>query len=215
MNDYLNNLISRTLNPAHTLKPRLPSRYELPGGLAAPSEIEVRESLSSAVPVERSKLSVPVESVSPSWMISTESAASDMLGSDLPKAHIESLAPDPISIEYPMDAADIEPAPVWGQPARVALPVQETELEPVDGLHESKREVFVRSQRAFFPAVRTVSNFPSQPNEEKDGPTIRVTIGRVEVRVPVQESSAAKPKSPTAPARLSLDEYLKRSESSR
>ncbi|EKV00402.1 hypothetical protein Lepto7375DRAFT_2515 [Leptolyngbya sp. PCC 7375] len=66
----------------------------------------------------------------------------------------------------------------------------------------------------FFSTPRSFSKLSSPPSSETSGPTIQVTIGRIDVRAVTPKSSPPK-SSKSRPAKPSLQDYLKARNSSR
>lgn len=87
----------------------------------------------------------------------------------------------------------------------VATPVDPTAISPVPGQAAPNVLAVIRPQiEAFVPGRK-----PVLPAEAQPIPTIRVTIGRVEVRTTPETSKATPAHQPPAPV-LSLDDYLQR-----
>jgi hypothetical protein len=110
---------------------------------------------------------------------------------------------------------------------RLPEPLPSTRLERTELLRRETREI--RTVEPAAPVTPTPAGLVVQPRVERaapaslpevpqapaPAPTIHVTIGRIEVRATAPQGAAAPARRASAPAVLTLDEYLRRRDGER
>jgi hypothetical protein len=209
MSDFLSNLISRSFADAPAIQPRLTSLFEV--GVAGP----LAESQLVLEPTAETKMSGSMDAVAPP-LAQTVS---------IPRDQNPDRVPQPVNQLPPAKNSEttIAPAPI-SEPSRSQAIFETGAIEPV-----ATQTPLAKSEKKFSsPATRPVSPAPeakhfSETNRSTrrrsplaqfeppttGGPTINVTIGRVEVRAIQSPAPAPKPARP-APPKLSLDDYLQK-----
>ena len=213
MSDFASNVIARALGRAPAVQPRLPSLFESSlgcGGLAD-SEVEVAEILTpthtttpsaqSAVASAHAPASVPPGGSS--LLIPNRPSSGAERTSPISPAQRQSrLRPTPANMERRVVA---RPEP--SAPRRDAIAAAEP-AEPVTmGLRPAGAEQ-IRPSSAPLATVLSAEPRAERSASTSPAPIIRVTIGRIDVRL----VAPARPLMPSVPSRkpmLSLEEYLR------
>lgn len=234
MSDYLTRLAARALGQAEVVQPRLPSLFEAvpPAGLdehvvrdAPPSDVEPHRSphdMTAHRRIEESERQGD-ESEHRARVASRARPAVD----DLPRSPVEAAAravdSAPATARARDDAAPAargRQAPKYDAERDVEHPQSAPgprEREQADARQQAaparKRQDAARERREPEVAPRMAGSRPAVVVERPargDAPSVRVTIGRVEVRAiapPPPRPALARPRSPVP--RLSLDEYVR------
>ena len=219
MSDYLNNIVARTLNLADAVQPRLPQLFEQPTAFvpvetvqdAAFSEAESLQT--SNVPV-RPTLLDPIEAANRFDKIVEAPVPSSVLG-------FETLRAQP---EEKSNAATVNSKP--GSPTATESHVQDTPLIQSESSNarsrsavEQQTTLAVRKPERTTTAGR-LQNISAEPRmresqnqrSEVQSPTIKITIGRVDVRAIMPTAPPAPIPSTRPKGALSLENYLKQRE---
>jgi hypothetical protein len=184
MNDFLSNLIERSFTDAPVIRPRVQSLFE-------PTPVDFLDE-------QQSSTSAPVSELSPLQKTDTTksiAAVPDVL-EHLPKPRASR-----------RQAARAEASP---ETKHLIVPLASSSDERDHS--GSRKEVFENFPKTRASGTVRRKDF-SQVNQRSSGPapTIRVTIGRVEVRA--VQSPAPTPKPAKArPPKLSLEDYLRKRE---
>jgi len=214
MSDYLTSLAARALGVADVARPRR-SMFEPPQGapeLVAASE-PVRTSSLGDAPAERSEdagastappsAAVPEPAPQPSLRVEQPSA----LETPAKPLRREPLLASARRRTLPATAVPVAAAEVTAEPATSAP--NEVEVREPDRA-EAAPSVPRRRTDPPFASRPLLAARPPRGTEAVSPPTVRVTIGRVDVRAVVPEQPP-EPKRKRRPApRMSLNEYLSR-----
>ncbi|HEV2862132.1 MAG TPA: hypothetical protein VGX48_14070 [Pyrinomonadaceae bacterium] len=235
MSDYLKNLVERTLDPSRVVQPRLASRFE-PHGTFAAFDLETQEGETdpAAPPFEahaeaRHADATPHAESAPPTPVEHFAAPSVFEGR--PESPPREPPPAP-PIEHAPDAPTTAKTLVEKEaPRPTAASVEagkspareETSIKVFDAKREPPRSPEsgpTQRPRVVEPRLSPLPKvFEAQPprasadeaGRDEAAPTIRVTIGRVDVRAvaaPAKEARRA-PAPPPRPA-LTLEDYLRR-----
>ena len=232
MNGFLSNLVARSFTDAPVIQPRLPSLFETAGNefLVEPqsptSTIAAPETVAPAngsAPPLVSKPSLILELVTLKSIpdVSDAPAEESLRKPEAPGHAFNTRAEESVPQS---DAPSAQNAPVIAhstRPSVQANDVRKLELEtrkviiPVESFRhgtedpsEKKRATEALSKPPPMQVRRSKDFSTVEQRTETSAPTIRVTIGRVEVRAIHPPAPAPKPARPAAP-KLSLDEYLR------
>jgi hypothetical protein len=183
MSRFLSNLVARSFADVPAIQPRLPSLFE-PGGAGALAESQVfsEPSVESETPPSTDKVAPPSQKIS--------KPANPVVGGTPPSQ--ADFSPSDRNLEK--ETANV-PTPESGD-QHPAVPRTHVRKHFSDPTHVAAGRTFPRR----FEQTSTTS-----------GPTINVTIGRVEVRAIHSHAPVPKQTKPTAP-KLSLEDYLKKRE---
>ncbi|HJW38671.1 MAG TPA: hypothetical protein VJ420_08650 [Candidatus Udaeobacter sp.] len=206
MSDFLSNLIARSFTDAPAIQPRVPSLFEasaeeffdeLPsfqGVIATPGQVAPTN---ASVPVSKSSAREETVTTRPIANVAATRTAERMLRRDAP-AH----QPAPISKSREGSA----------QPSGVRkLQVETKRISVAEHSFDDRKQdrAFEASSPASALQSRRRKNLlPAEREPSTASPTIRVTIGRVEVRAIHPPAPTQKEATPQPP-KLSLEEYLK------
>ena len=182
MSDFLSSLLKRSFTDAPMIRPRVPSLFE-------PTSVNISEGQQSSTPARIS-----------------ESSSVQEIGIAKPIAPVNGIAEEQLSKTVASRPKAVA-AETSRERKRIVVPVTLSHGE--EGHPTNTREIFEpfsergdsRLPRRDFSAVDQRSS--------NSAPTIRVTIGRVEVRAvqsPPPRPKQAKPE----PPKLSLEEYLRK-----
>ncbi|NEZ66202.1 hypothetical protein D0962_26140 [Leptolyngbyaceae cyanobacterium CCMR0082] len=191
----------------------LPTAPTISDASVSPSDLKPR-TLSEPLP---SQSSVPTPNVSRTEGPSSASVVEPLTKTSLPR---------PIAASIPV--TQHSPPPLVSSQALAssqgATPIsQQPVVEPIQpllvGLSQSQNVADDSSAQPlgapeFFSTPRSFSRASSTPSSETSGPTIQVTIGRIDVRAVIPKSAPTK-SSKSRPAKPSLQDYLKARNSSR
>jgi hypothetical protein len=214
MSDYLGNIAARALGLSVVARPR-PSLFEPrraspetlavePTAVSPPQEGGAKEALRAVTVRARPRRSSEIEPRPPRKTPSVEPE---------PEAPpVLALPAEPPSGRTPVRA---NPPPVDGPTAAPAVaetlglraaPLREPAPPPADQRIGTARPT-PRTRAAPEPSLAVTPSFPT-PTRRAPEPTVRVTIGRIDVRA-VQTEQPPEPRKKARPGpRMSLDEYL-------
>ena len=227
MSDYLHNLVARTLGQAPLVQPRLASRFETAqaGGEPDLALLDV-EHRPAHPPVLHPPDTDSKEPDTPHRLAVPPGAEPTRAATDLDIAPATTSAPPPSNSA--IELARGQPAPLVPVAAQevtlVVQPVAPPILPSAPALMASEAQ---DNPREHWPAVERIrpsagwveplaapsaaAPAPTRRQPAVDpppAPTIRVTIGRVEVRAVLPPPAPARTPAPATP-KLSLDEYLR------
>jgi hypothetical protein len=223
MSDYFENLIARTLSPGSAVRPRLASLFEQAGEALLFAETaplsfnEETEPTSRAAFAEREVLRVSDEK---SFFELVEPVASR--ATPLPDRPIPPIAPSSATLLIP---------PLVPRAQAPGDPFANPDHQQLDNGYPADRTAGIKTpsiERGVVPEIRlenaarndgaredaTLAVNPSRPSKVETGmtketaPTIKITIGRIDVRAVMPTQPAPRQANERRPA-LSLDDYLK------
>ena len=201
MSDFFSNLLARSFKDAPAIQPRLPSRFEA-GGPETFSENQTSAE-SVAAPAHQKKSGRPsnVEKKSREFFQSKTGPAgkNNLPVADEPTAELTSPASH-------FEAGKIRPVDSLAISGKNSPTTVEPAISPAAKPLDEK--LFSERPRG-IPRRMLAAPFEAKPASV--APTINVTIGRVEVRA-IQETAIKSKSFKAAPPKLSLDDYLKKSD---
>jgi hypothetical protein len=211
MSDFLSNLIARSFTDAPVIRPRVPSLFEKTAD-EFPGE---RESPTPAISAHETIAPTPV----PKSLPGGETAITKSVANG-PDAVAEESLPKPNTPAH-------EKPPVIAQarrPNAEAVEVEKVEVKtnkvtvPPDSFRDGERDAGNKrgvsgsfSEPLAIQPRRRKGFSPLEQRSSTSAPTIRVTIGRVEVRAIHPAPPVPKPAKPSTP-KLSLEDYLHKRE---
>lgn len=218
MSDFLTRLVDRSRGLRPTMQPRLPS-------IPDPTPETISEDIVSEPPREENAVAQPIEIFSPSRQTALQPDAIErtiaLSSGEAPREPLAARAyatpevrpADTIGIQ-PLITAANEPRPVESKSALLPRSTRVTHARH-EGSGSNFRVTDKAASQLALPAIRPrsqVSPHPTEPSttEKKDSsvaPTIRVTIGRIDVRA-VFAPAQPKPRVVASSPALSLDDYL-------
>ena len=233
MADFLTRLASRALEQAPVVRPRTPSLFEPPaGGMenASPSELEATATIPTPTQIHESQASpaAPRQSEvlqrkeagsSPATIAANAIPTRQRVAAQPAKA-----PPQASEVASPPKPTAAQTAPSLTEaslPAPPAPPIESTRAvlsgPPATRTDLSAVRPLVSSPPDSIEPTGTMVNPPSAirppPGTSDEGPVIRVSIGRIDVRAvppPVTASVTPRPKPAPRTALVSLDDYLRR-----
>lgn len=230
MSNYFQRLVARNMGFAEVVKPRLTSRFEspaAPGFSPTAAETVWHEPLTdekqadSAQPIsERASLQAVIEEVErPPETVERRTVNGINPAGDKKALPVPMLYPQLPRLTAAESRLQHLDSPQVGAGQEVRSPKAVTERESSPG-PQQRVQPLVEEHTAFSlpqgtaPAARR-SMRPSTPAftpQREAEPTIKVTIGRVDVRAMMPTPPAPRPASPRPKPSLSLDAYLKQRE---
>jgi len=219
MSDYLGRLVQRSLTPAPDglLAPRLPSLFEAPGGDISAPEAASEKSVDApdVKPRPRTEIDASPTVVS-NVQSSTLRLQADLSASGTPRQsnttdeqkaakpastdrrllttqiihHEPALTAQPLAAESVANAEAVSPS----DPRQPEIPshLRPLPVEPLPVTRESRRAE----------NVATVS-------DQSGGTTVRINIGRIEVRAVHPSQPSAPPRKPLPQPKLTIEEYAR------
>lgn len=208
MSDFLASLLARGMGAAPAIRPRLPSLFESPAGRAPMVEAnEVAEAvvLRPAPPTATSRDTVmggeaqvhlaPPPAASPGRALTPPQSTQPESG----RATVMATA---------AMAGPVVPPPTPTHPPSVETGAK-PRSEPATGMAPSiPRMPAPPLPAAVIPLSRPVAVRVAEPQRPPEPPSVRITIGRVEVRAVPANPPAARPGRRASP-KLSLEDYLR------
>jgi hypothetical protein len=183
MSDFLSNLIERSFSDAPVIRPRVPSFFE-------PTPVDFLDE-------QQSTTSTPVSELSPVQKTATAKSIAPL--TDVEEEHLAKPS---------ASRRQAAPADALPETKHLIVPVAS---HPGEEDHSgSTNEVFEDfSNRRVSQSLRRKDFSPIDQRSSKSAPTIRVTIGRIEVRAVQSPAPAPKPVK-QRPPKLSLEDYLRK-----
>ena len=224
MSGFLASLVARARGEAQAIRPRLPARFETPlddTQTANPFRETIEELPSETPPSVRPARGTPVtQSEIPSQSTADTpgvrqpatpvTAVANVPTAAAPELRANDLAPPAMAVRKPTADApspteELSAAPIPMAPTTIIRESIETQIVP-------QPVVPARVSVAPTPPARLGQNVPpfaAQPQPQRPAlqPTIKVTIGRIEVRA-TQPASAPSRAAAPSPV-MSLDDYLR------
>jgi hypothetical protein len=184
MSEFLSKLIARSFSDAPVIQPRVPSLFE-------PTAIEFFEETNMSAPLRE------VSSVEKTATAKSSANASDALG--------EERRPKPNALSRQPASANASP-----ETKRLIVPLASSRgEEDHSGSTNQVSETFPKTRT--FESLRRKDFSSVEQRSPTSAPIVHVTIGRVEVRAVQPPAPAPKP-AKSAPAKLSLEDYLRERE---
>lgn len=210
MSDYLSNLVAKSRNAAAVAQPRPASLFETSprGSMHLENRddpgVLTEDVLSAEIPVDRppatSRLVGHAADTRPT-ILSAQPSDSVLSSSLVP--HSTTPAPNRTTIT---DATVVPAAGSIGGFGHHSSPDQPA--SPTRGAEPLPAVRVFTEKQALSMIAPSGDNVPPAPVREA-GPTIKISIGRVDVRAIMPTASAPRPASPRRANPLSLDDYLK------
>lgn len=228
MSDYLANLVAKSRNVANVVQPRPASAFEPPSRAGMPvdnrgaADVEsAEERFTSETPFDRAPTtSTPLERVAQPRLPRIDVGPSTGVPPVRGSLASDDARPHPatsVGTSSPMPFA----SPVTVRSAPVVSPLDssgETRATSRSGEHPqsvSAPRTEPSPSATVIARERTVQMLGPAPHDrastsrEDTGPTIKISIGRVDVRAVMPPSPTPRPASARRAASLSLDDYLK------
>jgi len=219
MSEFLGNLAARALGLSPVARPR-PSIFE---PRRAPAEPLALEPETVSVPDPAGALEAPRAPTRPKWPEAATEGESQVRR-PTPSAETEAEAP-PVRAspaEVPVARTRARAAPPPGErPTKAEAGAEKTVAVPGDARSPEPAEMPAETTIATAPSPQPTRAaprpslpvgplFPARVERETPGPTVRVSIGRIEVRAVKADEPPEPRKTPRPAPRISLDDYLGR-----